>query len=722
MELWGGHECTVNRVADRYCDQNRLTGHDGRIEDLQRFADLGVKALRYPVLWERVGPDRPGDYDFRWSDGRIAELQRLGIRPILGLLHHGSGPNYTSLVDPDMPRLFADYARAVAERYPHVEDWTPVNEPLTTARFAGLYGHWHPHGRDEATFLACLVTEIEATIAAMRAVRTANPQARLIQTDDLGETYGTPKLAGVTGHYNERRWLGWDLLTGRVDEDHFFWPMILAAGLADRVKAIGDDPCPPDVIGVNHYITSDRFLDHRLRRYPDLVKPKVGFHDLTATRVMDPAPPGLEPALRQAWERYGIPVAVTESHLGCTREEQMRWLAESWATCLRLKDGGVDVRAMTAWALLGNFDWCSLITVPANHYEGGPFDVRAGEPRPTALVKVLKALGGDESEQKWLEKHPAMTRPGWWRRDIRLEHAPYVWTKREVKPMVDNASPPILITGASGTLGQALAGACKLRGLDYVLTDRAACAIDDPVSIARALDIYRPWAVINAAGWVRVDDAEGARDACFRANADGAELMARACAERGLPYTVFSSDLVFDGAKNDLYLEDDAPKPLNVYGASKAAAEERVLHVLPEALVIRTAAFFSPFDAYNFAIWVERELRGGRQVHAAEGFVVTPTFVPDLVHASLDLLIDEAKGVWHLTNQEPVSWFDFGQRVAQTMDLDPRLVRPARPSELGWRARRPAYVPLGSKHGQLLPRFDDALARHKARRKAEAMA
>lgn len=95
---------------------------------------------------------------------------------------------------------------------------------------------------------------------------------------------------------------------------------------------------------------------------------------------------------------------------------------------------------------------------------------------------------------------------------------------------------------------------------------------------------------------------------------------------------------------------------------------------------------------------------------------MTPTFVPDLVHASLDLLIDEASGIWHLTNQEPLSWLDFGRRVAETLGLDPRRVRPARPERLGWRARRPAFVPLGSDHGRILPSFGDALDRHRSRR------
>src|SRR5690349_7435708 len=92
VELWGGHECTVNRVGDAFFDQTVRSGHQARIDDLDRFAALGVKALRYPVLWERVAPERPGTFDWRWTDGRLARLRDLGVRPIAGLLHHGSGP------------------------------------------------------------------------------------------------------------------------------------------------------------------------------------------------------------------------------------------------------------------------------------------------------------------------------------------------------------------------------------------------------------------------------------------------------------------------------------------------------------------------------------------------------------------------------------------------------------------------------------------------------
>ena len=103
LERWGGVECTVNRVGDAYRDQLALTGHDRRDADLDALADLGLAALRYPVLWERVAPDAPpgtpGACDWRWSDRRLARLQDMAIRPIVGLVHHGSGPRYTALVD-----------------------------------------------------------------------------------------------------------------------------------------------------------------------------------------------------------------------------------------------------------------------------------------------------------------------------------------------------------------------------------------------------------------------------------------------------------------------------------------------------------------------------------------------------------------------------------------------------------------------------------------------
>jgi len=717
LELWGGHECTVNRVGRTFHDQTVRSGHQNRIEDLERFAALGLKALRYPVLWERVAPRRPDDQDWSWTDERLARIRDLGMRPIAGLLHHGSGPRYTSLVDQSFPELFAAYARAAAERYPWVEDWTPVNEPLTTARFSALYGHWYPHLADEHLFWAALMNQIQGVRLAMREIRKVNPAARLVQTEDLGRTYSTKAVKHQADFDNARRWMTWDLLCGQVTPGHVLWDRLDGFGLGDQLRQLAEDPCPPDVLGVNHYLTSERFLDHRLEHYPPERHGRnafMRFADVEAVRVALPAPAGLEGVLDEAWARYGRPLAITESHNGCTREEQVRWIRDAWDAAQRLRSRGVDVQAITAWALLGTFDWNSLLTRHVGHYEVGAFDVRLDPPKATAIAAELKRLGAGGGEP-----HPATQGPGWWRRDIRLAFRPVFRTMDapEPKPEVrtpERPSRPLLIAGATGTLGKALARACEWRGIDYRLTGRSEMSLEDESAIAATLDAVQPWGVINAAGWVRVDDAEAEASACMAANAEGALRLARACHERGLPMVGFSSDLVFDGRIDRPYMESDAPCPLNVYGRSKAQAECEILALGGPALIIRTAAFFSPFDPYNFAAHVVRTLSGGRELPAADDLVISPTYVPDLVDATLDLMIDGETGIRHLANQGQVSWAEFARRIAKAAGLNPDLVigRPA--ASFRWPAERPAFAALATERGQVMPTLENAIARYAA--------
>jgi len=118
LELWGGFECTVARIGDGFRDQSRETGHWDRVEDLDAIAALGIRTVRYPVLWETISPDRSDRADWSWHDTRLKRLRGLGIRPIAGLVHHGSGPLYTNLLDPAFPEHLAAHAARVAERYP----------------------------------------------------------------------------------------------------------------------------------------------------------------------------------------------------------------------------------------------------------------------------------------------------------------------------------------------------------------------------------------------------------------------------------------------------------------------------------------------------------------------------------------------------------------------------------------------------------------------------
>jgi dTDP-4-dehydrorhamnose reductase len=467
LEMWGGHECTVNRVGDTWRDQTRLTGHHERIDDLDRFASLGLKALRYPVLWERT-ETAPGRYDWSWADARLERIRALGMEPIVGLVHHGSGPAYTSLIDEAFAPKLAAYAGAVAERYPWVRNWTPVNEPLTTARFSALYGHWYPHRRDERSFWVALLNQVDATRLSMRAIRGVNPQARLIQTEDFGRTYATDRCGGQAAHDNARRFMTWDLLTGRVAPGHPMYDRVVRLGLRDRLAAIADDPCPPDVIGLNHYATSDRFLDHRLERYPAHVhggNGRVAYADVEAVRVLDPAPPGWSEHLRVLWARYRLPIAITECHLGCTREEQLRWLSECWDAATAARADGVEVEAVTAWNLLGGYDWDSLLTRPADRYETGVYDLRQGYPAPTALARLVRDLATNGSTDL-----PLAHEPGWWRRPERLLYPVHAESDpgHVPPPRVRSSQPIRLAAGA----GPELVRACELRGLFVVTGDQ----------------------------------------------------------------------------------------------------------------------------------------------------------------------------------------------------------------------------------------------------------
>jgi dTDP-4-dehydrorhamnose reductase len=419
LELWGGVECSVVRVGENFRNQIEATGHSHRISDLELVASLGIKTMRYPVIWETVCPTRSEPPDWLWQDQRLHELRRLGIAPIAGLLHHGSGPSFTSLLDPEFPELFASYAASVARRYPWIEYFTPINEPLTTARFSALYGHWYPHASDSALFFRALINQCAGISKAMKAIREINPGAKLIQTEDLGKTFSTGLLGYQARFENERRWLSLDLLCGRVDAKSAWWPILTSSGISESIlSSFVSSPCFPDVIGINHYLTSERYLDENLAPYPERSHGGNGRHryaDVEAVRVKLPgADTGLAERLSEVWDRYRRPLAITEAHLGCTDDEQVRWLLDVWSTSSRMKRAGVEIRAVTIWSLFGAYDWNSLLTRMNGYYEPGAFDARHKPPRRTVLSRVATALAKAGS----YEDADIIGR-GWWERDDR---------------------------------------------------------------------------------------------------------------------------------------------------------------------------------------------------------------------------------------------------------------------------------------------------------------
>ena len=420
LSLWGGIECTVNRVGDVYQDQVCRSGHHNRPEDLDCIAELGIRTLRYPVLWERTAPNQADELDWRWSDERLNRLRALGIQPVVGLVHHGCGPHYATFDTPAFERELPRYARRVAERYPWILAYTPVNEPLTTARFAGLYGFWFPHGRSDRQFVDILLRQVRATVQAMAQIRLVQPNARLVQTDDLGYTHSTPGMHYQADFENVRRWLTWDLLCGRITPDHELWDYLRQAGASERdLWYHVENQCPPSIVGVNHYVTSERYLDENTHDYEERTHSSNGRQRYADTEVARAAPQqrlGIGNLLMQAWERYGLPLVVTEAHLGDCVDEQKRWLGEVWQQAGEARLAGADVRAVAAWALLGLYDWHCLLTRREDRHEPGAFDVRSGRPEPTALADMIRQLAARRPVESLIPPGP-----GWWQVDSLAE-------------------------------------------------------------------------------------------------------------------------------------------------------------------------------------------------------------------------------------------------------------------------------------------------------------
>lgn len=485
-EIWGGIECTINRTRNGYRDQLEETGHYSREGDVATLCSLGFTKFRYPVLWERHFPVEEKKSNWEWTARQLEVLREHNVEPIVGLLHHGSGPAHTDLLDPGFPEKLAAHAEEVARTFPWIRYYTPVNEPLTTARFSGLYGFWYPHEKSDAAFARMLINQVKGIVLCMKAIRGINPDAILIQTEDLSKTHSTPALADQARFENERRWLPLDLLTGRSVPDSFAWKFFTDNGISeDELEFFQENPCPPGIAGFNYYATSERYLDERLENYPVSTHGGncfLSYADTEAVRTGHMQ--GITHLLTEAWHRYSIPLAITECYLNCTREQQMRWLYKHVDDAARLCKLQVPVKAVTAWALLGSVDWNGLICANTGHYEEGVFSVKDGRLRPTALFSMLKNLANGNDCF-----HPALDGRGWWESDT----AKAFGRNSKIR---EGSKKILLILGDDTAAGRMLCQICNERKL--VFTSLPSGYTGLYLEPAEAIRKYDAWAIINA--------------------------------------------------------------------------------------------------------------------------------------------------------------------------------------------------------------------------------
>jgi len=247
----------------------------------------------------------------------------------------------------------------------------------------------------------------------------------------------------------------------------------------------------------------------------------------------------------------------------------------------------------------------------------------------------------------------------------------------------------ILITGAGGQVGRELVTA--FADHDVVAADHAALDVTEREAVLAAVTTLRPDAIVHAGAWTAVDACESDPDRAFRVNALGTRHVADAARRVDARVVFFSTDYVFDGTKDGPYNEWDAPNPQSAYGRSKLAGERELAGA--DATIVRIS-WVCGFHGNNMVKTILRLASEHDTLRFVDDQVGHPTFARDAAAMVRRLVVERRSGLFHVTNQGPVSWFGFARAVLESAGDDPNRVEPIATSELD--PPRPAPRPANS--------------------------
>jgi dTDP-4-dehydrorhamnose reductase len=260
----------------------------------------------------------------------------------------------------------------------------------------------------------------------------------------------------------------------------------------------------------------------------------------------------------------------------------------------------------------------------------------------------------------------------------------------------------ILILGAGGRLGSALAREWRARGQDVLAMDRTAFSLDKVAEVQERLAGLEFEVLVNCAALTNVDYCESHREEAFRINAESVAAMAGVCAQKNARLIHVSTDYVFDGNATTPYSEADAPHPISVYGKSKLAGEVEALAASPRNWVARVSWVFGP-DRVSFVDQVIVRAKKEDRVEAVADKWATPTYTMDVCADLWHFLRGiEGGGVVHMSNAGVCSWQEYGQHaldcaVEAGLELKARMVGGLKMSELkAFVAKRPPYSAMAT--------------------------
>jgi beta-glucosidase/6-phospho-beta-glucosidase/beta-galactosidase len=307
-------------------------------EDFRLVKETGIEFLRYgpPYYSTHLAP---GKYDWSFTDETFAELKRLGITPLVDLCHFGVPDWIGNFQNKDFPKLFAEYAKAFAIRFPDLVYYTPINEIFITAMFSGQYGWWNERLSDEKSFVTALTNCVKAAALAMEEISKIQPNAIYIHSESCEYFHAEdPSCQAKADFLNEKRFLSLDLLLGHkpsnamrnyllnqgVSEAEYNW-------FFNRSKRNNN------IIGNDYYYTNEHMV------HSNGMTSASG--DIFGYYVL----------AHQYYRRYQMPMMHTETNMKEPRS--VEWLKRQWTTLYKLKLDGIPVCGFTWYSLIDQVDW-----------------------------------------------------------------------------------------------------------------------------------------------------------------------------------------------------------------------------------------------------------------------------------------------------------------------------------------------------------------------------
>ncbi len=255
----------------------------------------------------------------------------------------------------------------------------------------------------------------------------------------------------------------------------------------------------------------------------------------------------------------------------------------------------------------------------------------------------------------------------------------------------------ILLIGASGQLGTDLVDA--LSHHELVTPPRQSLDVVQRDQIRQVLQSERPQVVINTAAFHRVDECESEVLTSFQVNGEAVRNLALAARDIDAVLVHYSTDYVFDGSASRPYLEEDRPRPLNVYGVSKLAGEQLVESVWKKSFLIRTCGLYgragSRGKGGNFVETMIRKARRGESIRVVDDQRLTPTSTRELARKTADLMETPHYGLCHVTAKGDCTWYEFAREIFTLLGVQADL-SPTTSDQFRSAARRPAYSVLAN--------------------------